>query len=514
MKIKKLIMSIVACVVGCCSVFGAVGCNSTWTEGTNVTMDFSGAGNINDSRDRSDWTVRQHATASDFSDKTLRIKFFNGGYGRDWIDEMEQKFEAEYPGVDVILTASTNSSDFQTLLENELKGDPYDIYISHDISWETLGNSGLLANLTDLYATTVYTDATPEEGEDENITFSELLSKSSLECSYFNGNPYKVALVQGGGGIMYNKTMFDKYGWELPTTYDELKSLCDQILADTGNRVSPFLCAGSEEYLWTSLVYDWFIQLAGEEEFKRLLAGDDKNCWNSDECPYFEQAMQYWYDLFVLNQDEYMADGFSGTTNITANVAFIEGAVAMMPATAWAANELGADLLEEAQMDVGMFPTPYLENAKKDENGEYIRVTYDVAGRDSIVIAERGNKELAKEFMLWMSETENAKIFPKNVSGALLGFRYDIKSLLEEPETYINLTWDRDMLTMLGEVDYRTTGYSSNPMFILKLVAIMPVQNVYTDCFNGKKNPSSIFDEVWADVNKNWDTWRTQAGLS
>lgn len=488
----------------------ATACNQWTTGGNSSDMDHT----QNDTSDRSGWVLRERKSSDEFSDKVLNIKFFNGGYGSAWIERMEEEFEADYPGIDVKLSASENSADFQSLLKGELEGDPEDIYICHDIAWETLGGvDHLLADLTeDLYEATIYTDT---KNDNTAIRFKDLLTPASLQSAAFNGRYYKVAQVQGAGGILYNKTMFDEKGWQIPNTYEELTALCEQIYNE-GKGVAPFLVAGTEGYLWDSLIYDWFIQIAGEEEYTRMLEGNDKECWNPDVYPYHKMAYQYWYDLFVKNKDKYMLKGFEGINNIMANAVFLAGKAAMMPATAWAVNELGSDLLQEANIDVGLIPTPYVKEAKKDAEGNFIRVCYDVAGRDSIVVAERGNKALAVEFLKWMSETENALIFPEEVSGMLLGFKYEINDLLNDK--YCSLTWDRDMFKLLGETTFRSTGYSTNPMFVLKLVSTYPIENYYLKCFTtfgtaSQVTPDSVFDTAWAEVDDKWDTWRYEAGL-
>lgn len=508
MKItKRIVILVLSLVMALCST----ACNRWTTGDSGSDIDHT----QKDTSDRSGWVLRQRKSSSDFDDKVLNIKFFNGGYGSSWIEKMEQKFEADYPGIDVKLTASENSADFQSLLKGELESDPEDIYICHDIAWETLGGANhLLADLTDdLYEATIYTDS---KNNNEAIRFKDLLTPSSLRSSAFNGKYYKVAQVQGAGGILYNKTLFDKYGWKIPDTYEELCALCEQICNDT-KEVAPFLVAGTEGYLWDSLIYDWFIQIAGEEEYSRMLEGNDKNCWNPDVYPYHKMAYQYWYDLFVKNKDKYMLKGFEGISNIMANAVFLAGKAAMMPATAWAVSELGSDLLKEANMDVGLIPTPYVKEAKKDKDGNFIRVCYDVAGRDSIVVAEKGNKALAVEFLKWMSETENTLIFPEEVPGMLLGFKYEIKDLLNDK--YCSLTWDRDMFRLLDETTFRSTGYSTNPMFVLKLISVYPIENYYLKCFttfgtSSQVTPDSVFGTAWTEVNDKWDTWRYEAGLA
>lgn len=485
------------------------GCNS-WTQG-----DYNNDINTdqNDTSDRSGWVLRERANVSDFSDNVLNVCYFNGGYGSAWIEEMKTEFEKDYPGITLRLHAS---NDINSTLQVELESNsPHDIYISHDIAWETLGGRGLLADLTeDLYNAVIYTDSNQD---DLGIRFRDLLIPSSLTSSAYNSKFYKVAQVQGAGGILYNKTMFDKYGWEIPETYEELQELCETIVA-AGE--IPFLVAGSEGYLWDSLVYDWWIQIAGEEEFLRFYEGEDKNCWNPDVYPYQKQAYTYWYNLFVQNKNRYLFPGFENIDNIMANQAFVQGMAAMMPATAWAVNELGEESILESEFidDVGLIPTPYVKEAKKDADGNYIRVCYDVAGRDSIVVAENGNKDLAIEFLKWMSETEHALIFPKNVSGMLMGFKYDTAALLKDEETYCKFTWDKDMFKLLGETSFRSTGYSANPMFVMKYVSSYPLENNYLKCFTTYGTASQltvdkVFSDAWNEVNSKWNDWRYQAGL-
>ena len=74
------------------------------------------------------------------------------------------------------------------------------------------------------------------------------------------------------------------------------------------------------------------------------------------------------------------------------------------------------------------------------------------------------------------------------------------------------------MFKPLGETTFRTTGYSSNPMFVLKLVSAYPIENYYLRCFTtygtaSQITPSSIFASAWSQVNSKWDDWRFEAGL-
>ena len=48
-----------------------------------------------DTTDRSGWVGRNLASPDTFLNKTLNIMYFKGGYGDDWLKEMEVEFEAD-----------------------------------------------------------------------------------------------------------------------------------------------------------------------------------------------------------------------------------------------------------------------------------------------------------------------------------------------------------------------------------------------------------------------------------
>ena len=94
--------------------------------------------------------------------------------------------------------------------------------MSHDITWQEFAEQGLLENLDDLYASEV---------EGTGKTFKERLCAGAEEVSKLDdGHYYKVCYTQGAGGLVYNIDMFKANGWEVPTTYAELKALCQTIV--------------------------------------------------------------------------------------------------------------------------------------------------------------------------------------------------------------------------------------------------------------------------------------------
>jgi N-acetylglucosamine transport system substrate-binding protein len=473
---------------------------------TSSSTSYTGVSSV-EVYDRKNLQVRQRPTFAPGS--TLRITYFTGGYGKEWLPAMAAKFEQDYPGVDVIVTGST---DVTSSLSAVLKKEPDDIYISHNIPWQTLAGQNLILNLNDLYNSTVYIDKT----SNKPVSFAQRIARSALEESKLGDNYWKVPQVMGVGGIAYNKTMFDANGWNVPTTYQELVDLCETIYNakvrnDSGDIVVPFVWSGTEQYMWDSLVYDWWVQLAGIDKYNEFLQYKSPSQYDPTVYPYQKQAWEYWYNLVAKN-NKYSVPSSSGLNNLESNMAFAAGQAAMTPATMWLANEIGEETLEAFGVEIDLIPSPMLPNAKKDSNGKPIKVAYDVAGKDSIVIAKKSkNIELAQEFLRWMVEEDNARIFPENSKGILLAVDYDFDELIAEA----NSAWEKTVFTTMKEA-IRFTNYSSNPMSFLGIIAPYINGHFYLDSFLDpvRYTPDAVFGDAKTIAETTWNDKRAEAGLS
>jgi raffinose/stachyose/melibiose transport system substrate-binding protein len=78
--------------------------------------------------------------------------------------------------------------------------------------------------------------------------------------------------------VYYNKDLFKQNGWNVPTSYEELQTLC-QAMQDKG--VIPFAFGSSDfkaaNEWWLSLAYN---ETLGADEFKKVLTGETP--WNSE----------------------------------------------------------------------------------------------------------------------------------------------------------------------------------------------------------------------------------------
>ena len=153
---------------------------------------------------------------------------FNGPEYTDAYHDLIDHYTEEHPNVSIELEVLQN--DYQTVLRSRLNsGEVPDLFLSSAYSDNTL------------YADYIYN----LDDEEFMKNFSETTLTSVTEDGHITGMPF---LVQSHGFI-YNKALFEQAGiTELPTTLDELRTVCEK-LTDAG--IQPFSSGFGE---WCKLI--------------------------------------------------------------------------------------------------------------------------------------------------------------------------------------------------------------------------------------------------------------------
>ena len=135
--------------------------------------------------------------------------------------------------------------------------------------------------------------------------------ESWIDLSTVNGEVYGVwyrAAVKSL--VWYNPENFAKQGYEIPTTWDELTALSDQIVADGG---TPW-CIGMESgnasgWPGTDWVEDILLQTAGPDFYDK---------WVQHEVPFNAPQVQEAFRYFgeIVKQPEYVYGGTTGALSI------------------------------------------------------------------------------------------------------------------------------------------------------------------------------------------------------
>lgn len=154
-------------------------------------------------------------TAASAQKVTLRVQ--TAGSNQATMQEIESRFEAEYPDVDVQVTVSALEQYQVALLTQLAAGSGPDVmYVlpgrANPISLVPLAESGNLLDLSD-------------EPWVERVPAG---FKASVE---YEGKTVVYPTGQAMIGVLYNQDVFDANGLPLPSTYDELLQQCDAFNA-------------------------------------------------------------------------------------------------------------------------------------------------------------------------------------------------------------------------------------------------------------------------------------------
>ena len=448
--------------------------------------------------------------------RELWIMAYDGGYGKTWLNNMATEFTAK-TGIAVHTDVSTTLLD---RLESDLKnGTDYDLYMSHGINWMSYAAQGYLAPMDDLYTTKIdgFTDK----------TFADRLVAGAADISKAEGSDgtshyYKACYTQGAGGFVYNMKMFADNGWSVPTTYDELVTLCDTINAakiSCGDReyVKPFAWSGADrQYYWDYPMYEWWAELAGTDKINTIKAykgpdgkyKDGYEMYNPDSYyKEFLQAYDMWWNLIGNKSANSISSSYSDNLG-TAQSNFNAGKAAMIPYAEWAKYELESTNGGKLDFDIAMMKTP-----KATASSQYMN--YMVGFGDSMIIpAKSSNQDLAKQFLAYMATADGCKTFVKDAKGAFLAFDYSDIDLTDIEATD---TFTKSIHQKLSDTNINLV--SMNPITVWNVDVVMPwIGNTYyytKACATPASYTSAIIGPtMYNTAKKGWQGWLDNAGLS
>lgn len=440
----------------------------------------------------------------------LAIMAYNGGYGDEWLEAIADEYMAKTGNIVTFTTDSTILSK----IENQLtQSSDYDIFMSHGLSWQSYAARGLLEPLDDLYASTNQDgDVFEDRVIDEALELSKYEDRSSGETHYF-----KVPFTQGAGGIVYNMDMFEEHGWEVPETYDDLVELCAKIVSDTNGEVTPFAWSKDRDYYWDYPIFSWWYELAGEGGFNQWLSfqGDDgsyesgyENFDPAGAYSSFKQAFTMWFDLVAENTN-YSNDRAYNVSLTTAQSLFYEGQAAMIPYGQWCKKEIELTEQKDFTFDIAMMPTPTVNEGATHNN-------FMVGFGDSMIVPKNSpNKELAKDFLRFMSTKFACKAFVEEARGPFLAFDYsdiDMDDVTSE-DTYI-----ASIKNILETCNNFSTA-SNNPIIVnIGDTIIQPWVNNQRYYLASAADPEGTsiddcFTTLYNYVRDNWDGWLRNSGL-
>ncbi|MDO5551559.1 MAG: extracellular solute-binding protein, partial [Lachnospiraceae bacterium] len=287
-------------------------------------------------------------------------------------EKLEEEFNRTHDNIHLTIESP---NDAMTILKTRYIREDYPdiIGIGGDINYSYFIDSNILADVSDYPGLATIKPA--------YIDILEGLEFVPTEGTY--GVPY----VANAAGVLYNRAMFQEHGWEIPTTWDEFISLCEEIKAAG---IQPLYFGFKDT--WTCLA-PWNALAVG------LAPADVCRQVNQGETNFTEEYREIAEKMLELLQ--YGEDGPFAYGYNDACTAFANGESAMYTIGSYAVPQIKS---VNPDMDIDSFTMPANDNA--DEN-----ILNSGVDLQFCVMSACENKEAAYEVLDFLLEHENVQAY-------------------------------------------------------------------------------------------------------
>ncbi|MCY4464017.1 MAG: N-acetylglucosamine/diacetylchitobiose ABC transporter substrate-binding protein [Chloroflexi bacterium] len=362
--------------------------------------------------------------------------FFEGGFGRSYIDNAADIFRALHPENEMTVEGIQQVSEI--LRPRFIAGNPPDV----------IDNSGAFhIPMDSLVADEQLTDLAPLMAapalDTPGKTFGETLFPNSQADGVFDGRQLYLNIAYTVSGIWHSQTLFDDMGWQYPSTWAGMLDLCETIKSAG---IAPWTYQGKfPQYMVFGCLMHLVYKTGGIQAIKDIdnLVDD---AWKSDAVM---QAITMMHQLADLG---YIMPGTEGLTHTESQAEWLQGNAAFIPCGTWLENEMRE--LTPAGFDMVIKPVP-----GPDESSYHSLVAWP--GEPYIVPVNAANVVGGMEFMRCMLSKANAQFFAKEISAIMPVFGGSegvelssaLQSALEAAEAanggfnYLSRGWYSDLWT-------------------------------------------------------------------
>ena len=290
----------------------------------------------------------------------------------NYFSVVEEEFNATHD--DIHLTISS-PNDAMTILKTRFIREDYPdiIGIGGDINYSYFMDAKILEDISDY------------EGL-ANINQGYLDIDEALKFVPIEGT-YAVPYVANAAGILYNRDMFEEHGWTIPTTWDELLTLCDTI---QGEGILPFYFGFKD--IWTCLA-PWNALAVG------LAPADVCAQVNRGEAT-FQESYGLVADRMLELMQYAQPSPFAYNYN-DACIAFANGETAMYAIGSYAVPQIKSI---NPDMDIDSFVMPANEDASQNVLNSGIDLQF-------CLTKECKDKEAAYEVLDFLMEHDNVQAY-------------------------------------------------------------------------------------------------------
>ncbi len=459
----------------------------------------------------------------------LNIMYFQGGYGKEWLERIATDYEEAYD-CKVNLTDDTKPGEDLNEKWNLQKGnrvpDYQDIYFCQAglQNWEKNVSQGKVANLDEVYDTEVTKlDGTKIKISDYMEDYA--VAKYTREQRYGDGQPHKWSMPWGSItiGMLVNldileetkhKTTVDGQWsvgdtWkteELEASYDNLMLYYDELdmeaIAEKQNaervakgqdkiayeRYAKFGLNANDSHWVQNAIYCWWAQYQGvyeENEANGVSNGAFYDFFNWESPEVLKQegllnAMEMLQNMIVdKNTKSYknIPQNYGEMDLQRLEINYMSGIYATMLGGSFIENEAG--IYNTDGIRYQLISIPNCPDAQLDEDGNPISVVYNTINETVVVPAKAKNIGHAKQFLAFMCNEKYLVDFTQK-TGTLRPFDYDPVALAPD------FNWSdmqRKVVDMNQSADYKLVTYPVKALQQgnLSPMAVMHPMGMYGD---------------------------------
>lgn len=318
---------------------------------------------------------------------TVDAVIFKGGYGIEYAEFAGKQVEALQTGSTVKVEPATNIA--QTLQPRFVGGNPPDVIDNSGAN--LIGINTIREQLEDL------TDVI-EAKNYEGVVIKDTLYPGVTDSGTFDGKFVQLNYVLTVYAIWYSASLFEKEGWEVPKTYDEMLALGEQAKAK-----GKFLFGWGKEaatYYQTMAISSAIKQ--GGDEVRLALENLAPDCWSQ------EAVQEVFTGLKKIIDAGYVKPGGAGTQFTAAQAQWSNAEEFLLyPSGGWIENEM------KSQTKEGFMMTGAPEPVVSSDSAMPWEALHSTAGEGYIVPSQGANVAGGKEFMRSMLSKDAAVNFAK-----------------------------------------------------------------------------------------------------
>lgn len=325
---------------------------------------------------------------------TIEGVFFEGGYGRAYIDFAADIFRALHP--ETQMTVEGIQRVGEVLRPRFIAGNPPDVIDNSGAG--NLDTAALVAEgqLLDL-APLMQAPALDTPG----ATFAETLFPGSQVDGVYNGRQLVLNIAYTVFGIWNSATLFADKGWDYPTTWSGMLDLCETIKSDG---ISPWTYQGRfPQYMVFGVLMPLIYKNGGIET---IIAIDNLEDGAWEAAPVV-QAVEMMHQLAA---NEFILPGTEGLTHTEAQAEWLQGNAAFLPCGTWLENEMRD--LTPADFDMVVNAVPAADEANSNS-------IYATSGEIYFVPSQAAHPIGGMEFLRCLLSRESAKFFAQNVGSIM-----------------------------------------------------------------------------------------------